>query len=388
MSNQGWRLRAAGAVGFVLVAVLAAGCGEDTAVTGFTGFDGQTAPEMTIDLASATGGLTPTAEKPAFGDPYIAGYLDGRDEAPTQDPLVTDSRMADMESRSDVEVRYLRVVWGNMNRGPEADAASAYDGPVLDWSGKATVSDGVLIPLRTIQFERNDHIVPRWLQEDPSRQKVEWVSHTGPGKDGILFAIVIPPAGDGTLAGQMKGAATDGLTEDDVFVFDTGLAKKEIKISAIQDTDELVMVDDANGVSFTGFDREDLDACPRGAMDGVWVRVENDDHLGGFFRARLAGPLGGTVGHVRGRWGVLDGGEKVFVGKIIGPRGDFLGFMRGQWDRNPDAPGRGTYNGLWNVDGRAHGMVRGQWRLADRVADGGFLRGLWAVNCNQDGGGA
>lgn len=386
MRNQIRRPRAASAVGFVLAAVLAAGCGQDTAVTGFTGFDGQAAPEMSIDLASATGGLTPTAEKPAFGDPYIAGYLEGRDEVSTQDPLVGDPRMADLEGRSDVEVRYLRVVWGNMNRGPEADAATTYDGPVLDWTGKATVSDGVLIPLRTIRFERNDHVVARWLQDDPNRQQVEWVSHTGPGRDGILFAIVIPPAGDGSLSGMMNGAATDGLTDDDVFVFTTGLARKEIKINAIQGTDETVMVDDANGMSFTGFDREDIAVCPRGTMGGVWVRVQNDAHLGGFFRARLAGPLGGTVGHVRGRWGVLDSGDKVFVGKIIALRGGFLGFMRGQWDRNPDAPGRGTFDGSWNVDGRAHAMVRGQWRLAERVADGGFLRARWAVNCNQAGG--
>jgi hypothetical protein len=121
-------------------------------------------------------------------------------------------------------------------------------------------------------------------------------------------------------------------------------------------------------------------------MEGVWVRVPNDDHLGGFFRARLAGPLGGTIGHVRGRWGVLDSGEKVFVGKIINLQGGFIGFMRGNWDRNPDLPGQGTYNGMWNVDGRAHGMVRGQWRLSDRVENGGFLRGMWAVNCNSDGG--
>lgn len=385
MSNLGWRLRAASAVGFALVAVLAAGCGEDTAITGFTGFDGQTAPEMTIDLAATDGGLTPTAEKPAFGDPYIAGYLSGRDEVPTNDPLVTDTRLADLESRPDVVVKYLRVVWGDMNRGPDADATT-FDGPILDWTGQATVSDGVLIPLRTIRFERGDHIVPRWLQDDPSRQKVEWVSHTGPGKDGILFAIVIPVAGDQTLSRETAGTANDGLTDDDVFTFDTGLAKKEIKIADIQDVDALVMVDDTNGVSFTGFDRSDIDTCPRGAMEGVWVRVPNDAFVGGFFRARLAGPLGGTIGHVRGRWGMLDTGEKVFVGKIINLQGGFIGFMRGQWDRNPDLPGQGTFNGMWNVDGRAHGMVRGQWRLSDRVENGGFLRGMWAVNCNSDGG--
>jgi hypothetical protein len=57
-------------------------------------------------------------------------------------------------------------------------------------------------------------------ETDPSRQRVEFVSHTGPGKDGILFKIVVPAPDDSTL--RRLGGQGDGLTEDDLFTFTSG----------------------------------------------------------------------------------------------------------------------------------------------------------------------
>jgi len=386
MNGQTWRLRAAGITGLTAVLALAAGCGEEALTTGSG--NPTLLPEMSIDLAQADGGLTTGAESPGFGDPYFLSFLsDATDREITDDPLTLDSRLADMEARGEIEVKYLRVIWGNMTRGPEADASDVAC-ERTDWTGQATVSDGLLLPVRVLRFERGDAVIPPWKQEDPSRQKVEWISHTCPGKDGIVFRIVVPVAGDETFTRETADTPRDGLTDDDVFTFRTGPLSKSFKLSEIQDVDELVMVDDQNGVSFVGFAREDMDpACARGAMEGAWARVADDERHGGYFRARLATPLGRVFGHVRGRWGVLPEGDRVFVGKIIGRNGEYLGHMRGTWDPS-DRPGHGTYHGGWTIEGRAHGAVRGEWRVSDRIDGGGFLRGLWIVDCNRDGDGA
>lgn len=393
MSKQGWRLRAVGFMGLGMTFLLAA-CGEDAVTNDPADLSNQVS-EMSIDLALEDGGMSATDERPGFGDAYFSSYLgEDRDIAVVDDPLTTDERLIEAERRGDVEVKFVRVLWGNMGRGPEADEERP-DYEPLDWTGGATVSDGILMPLQTIRFERKDHLIPPWRQEDPSRQKVMWVSHTGPGKDGVLLKIVIPAKDDDSLDGDAALRTNgDGLTEDDMFVFRTGPFTMEFPLSEIQDLDEVFMVDDRNGVSFVGFDRDDLsDMCPRGGMEGAWVRVENDDRRGGYFRARWVNVLGRVVGHVRGRWGVTDEGEKVFVGKIIGRHGEYKGYMRGHWEPSEDRPGRGAFMGQWlvRVEGsdqvRAKGAVRGAWAVSDRVEHGGFLRGMWKVDCNRDGDG-
>jgi hypothetical protein len=265
MSKHGWRLRAVGFVGLATT-FLIAGCGEDAVTNDPADLSNQIS-EMSIDLALEDGGMSATDEKPGFGDAYFSSYLgDDRDIAVVDDPLSTDQRLIEAERRDDVEVKFVRVLWGNMSRGPEADEERPDFEPV-DWTGGAVVSDGILMPLQAIRFERNDHIIPPWRQEDPSRRKVLWISHTGPGKDGVLLKIVVPARDDDSLDGDAALRTNgDGLTEDDMFVFRTGPLTVEFPLSKIQDLDEVIMVDDRNGVSFVGFDREDLsDMCIVGA---------------------------------------------------------------------------------------------------------------------------
>jgi hypothetical protein len=214
---------------------------------------------------------------------------------------------------------------------------------------------------------------------------VQWVSHTGCGKDGILLKIVVPAAGDTNLGDGPMTAVSDGLTEDDRFVFETGPLTVEFPLMEIQDLDSLIMVDEHNGVSFIGFDRDDIELCPRGALEGAWVRVRDDEFRGGFFRAKWMGPLGRVLGHVRGRWGVLPDGERVFVGKIIGRRGEYIGHMRGVWEPADDNPRHGIFAGRWGVCGSDRkGGVRGRWVVSDRIEHGGFLRGVWkSAGCEE-----
>jgi hypothetical protein len=325
---------------------------------------------------------------PGFGDAYFLSFLSGDEDVEiTGDPLATDARLCDLEKRPEAEVMFVRVLWGNMRRGPDA-ADVQTERLVTDWTGSARISDGLLIPLRTIRFEPRDYLVPPWRQGDPSRQKVEWVSHTGPGRDGVLLKIVVPSASDTTLRAVRASTNGDGLTADDTFSFDTEPLQVSFPLETIADLDTLIMVDDTNGVSFVGFDRDDLsDICPRGYMAGAWIRVANDERSGGFFRAKWVGALGHLKGHVRGRWGVNSEGEKVFVGKIIGRNGSYLGHMRGNWEGN--GAGQGLFAGRWEIhrpgqqERQLMGAVRGKWVVCDRLVHGGFLRGIWKANCNR-----
>lgn len=368
-------------IGVASAALFAAGCGEESPTDSPTGNIADI-PEMSIDLAAADGGTGTSDESPYFGDSYIANRLRGDLDVPLEDPLATDPRMAEMEAKHDAEVMFLRVVWGDMRRGPDGsdDEASVER---TDWSGHVEVSDGILIPLMTLAFERGDYVLPPWREQSPSRQRVEFVSFTRGGKDGLLLKIVVPSPDDTTM--HRMGGHGDGLTEDDLFTFSTGPLTLSFPLEAVADLDSVVMVDDRNGVSFLGFDREDLDdACLRGTLEGAWIRVENDERIGGYFRARWVGPLGHTLGHVRGRWGVLDG-ERVFVGKLIRRDGTYLGHLRGHWEPEPDRPGHGGFSGQWMVEGRAHGGLRGMWMLSERLDRGGFLRGVWRRFCHRDG---
>jgi hypothetical protein len=371
--------------GLVLVAAMGVGCGEDP-VSGELG-SGAGLAEMNIDLDLADGGLAPTAEEPGFGDPYFSSFLTETGEVEvTGDPLATDARVLEMERKRDAKVFYLRMVWGNHRRSPDVTEFERDD--LIDWTGGAGVSEGMIFPLRTIRFERNDHLILPWLLDEPIRNKVAWVSHTGPGRDGVLVKIVVPTPNDVSLSEESTGAG-DGLTRDDTFVFRTAALQLEFPLAAVADLDTTVMLDDTNGVTFTGFDRDDLDEfCPRGYMAGAWVRVRNDERQGGYFRAAWTNALGRVTGHVRGRWGVTEDGNRVFVGKIIGRNGSYLGHLRGEWEPG-DVAGQGSYAGRWEIHRpdavapQLMGGVRGRWGASDRIEHGGFLRGVWKANCNR-----
>lgn len=369
-----WRFRTVTLLSVLSLVALVTGCSDSPTDTTNGSAN---VPEMSMNLALPDGGTGTNAEAPYFGDSYFATYLNENQDVDVPDPMASSTRLSTAEERPEATVLFLRVIWGNLDRGPDAPDSSI---TATDWSGNAEVSDGVLIPLRTIAFEHGDHIVPRWLSPDPDFQRVDWVSHTGPGRDGILFKIFVPAPGDSNLISN-----GDGLTADDQFTFNTGPLTISFPLTEIAGLDSVITVDAHNGVSFLGFDRDDLnDLCLRGSLEGAWIRVQSDDHLGGYFRAAWIGPLGNLIGHVRGRWGVEDG-QDVFVGKIIRRDGSFLAHIHGTWAPDPDRPGTGTFGGRFGVNGDAQGGVRGRWIVSQRIDQGGFLRGVWKRFCDRDG---
>ncbi len=377
------RFRTAGWFALAAGALLLAGCGENSVMTtGTTSYD--EAPEMAIDLAAEDGGLTTGDEGPGFRDDYYASYL-GEDE-PVADPLEGDPNLERLE-RHAASVQYLRVTWGNLQRGPDADDGEG-SGPLMDWTGKATVSDGLLLPLRLIRFERGDYLIRPGFDPEVDRQTVKWVSYTTVARDGILFKIIVPSARDTTLSSLRADNPNDGLTDDDMFVFDTGPLTVRFPLTAIAGLDSTIMVDEVNGVTFTGFDAADIHPCPRGPVVGAWVRVEGDSLNGGFFRAKWMGALGGLAGHVSGRWGVLADGSRVWKGKVITPAGRYMGHVRGTWTVHEDDPDRGDLRGIWEArrpEGEPlhKGFMKGHWTVSDRVDEGGLFRGVWGHACGQ-----
>ena len=382
--NLGRPLWAVGLLSLALVMFLAVGCGEEALLaTDFPGYT-SSSEEMSIDLTQEDGGMAPTAESPGFGEEYFSRYLG--EEEPVYDPLERDPRMSQLERRG-ASVQYLRVTWGNLRRGPEAADADS-SGPFIDWTGGATVSDGLLLPLRVIRFERNDHLVRPELDAAANRQTVRWISHTGPAWDGVLLKIVVPPARDTSFVSNRPGDAGDGLTPDDVFTFETAPLQIRFPLANLAELDTVIMVDDVNGVTFTGFDPSDVNRCPRGPMVGAWVKVDGDSLNGGFFRAKWVDPRGHFVGHLRGRWGVLADGKQVFVGKIINRHGRYLGHVRGFWDTSPEDPGRGRFHGSWfrenpQGDRVQLGYVKGAWAVNEHIDDGGLMRGVWGRYCGH-----
>ena len=382
MNSMGWRtgfkLMAAAALG-----VMFAGCSSDGLTGGNDGFDD--APEMVIDLGDAAGGMDSGDESPAFGDGYISSQLTGDEPVTVAEELPEEEDMGN--------VFFLRAVWGRVTEAPETTGDDGADCGSLVWDGGLEVSDGVIRPVSTIRFERRGPFADSLIFPRENKAELNWGSTTGCGRDGVLIAILIPPPGDSLGNG-------DGLTDDDMVTFSTGPLTASFRIKDLAQLDSLIMVDDNNGVVFTGFDRDDVrDVCARGAITGVWARAENDDGAGGYFRAVWLNPVGVVWGHVRGRWGVHDG-RRLFVGKVINRGGGYEGHIRGTWhpagtrDNTADHPNRdglgragGTFHGKWIVvhpdqPEVAVGGLHGRYGIGQ--AGRGLMVGRWASRCNPN----
>jgi hypothetical protein len=363
------RLLPLAALGFLFAA---AGCGDEA--VGTPGADETF--ELTMNLEDPYGGTDTADEAPAFGDDYIASILSD------DEPVVLDEEPAlDDDGRT---VLFLRAVWGRRAALPETSGDERPDCGMTTWDGSLAVSDGVLRPLRTIRFERFGPYADALVLPRTSRSEIEWTSVTGCGNDGVLVKIVVPAAADSVGNG-------DGLTADDEVTFATGPLTISFPLGDLAELDSLVMVDDVNGVRFTGFDRDDLqDTCRRGRLRGVWAKSDTDDHRGGYFRGAWMDPVGQVWGHVRGRWGVDAEGRQVFVGKVIRRDGRYAGHVRGLWDTAPGG-GDGPFGGVWVIgrrgaDPERHvGGLRGEWTHGRRDGDltrGGWY-GVWGSLCNR-----
>jgi len=329
-----------------------------------------------IDLDQAYGGLTMTDEQPAFDDPYLIAE-DAQDEGDAfDDPLANDPEVREMERRGHGQGQgegtarprftYLRVVWG------ELDAASDEpDGDAVDWTGALHVDRGIVVVRRVILFERpGDNIVhPR-----PDRRTVAWNSHTGGHFDGLVLQIIERPQ-------DLEGEEPNQLH------FGTGPLTTSFAVAELVGLDQVFPVEPAgNAVHFVGFNLAELDSCPKGFLGGRWHDDPASEAEGGMFRGRWVGLHGLTEGHLRGRYGVNDAGERVFFGKYINRRGHFRGLLAGTWLPGEE-PGQGVFEGHWvNRQETVEGVLSGRYATAPERPVGSF-QGRWATLCDDEAAG-
>ncbi len=354
------------------------GCSDDgsegVAGTSQVGVDDYAA----IDFSQEFGGLTPTDEEEAFGEPYLLSLVAVEAEEVSDDPLQSDPEVLELEQMSmepaqpdqlQPRFTFVRITWGMLD-GP-GDAAGNFVEAVdlLDWTGLLRIDRGIAVVRRLIRFERPyDHLVYPRLD----RQTVAWFSHTGQHFDGLLVQIIESPD---DLQDEVD-------REPNRLHFETGPFSRSFVVADLPDLDEVYPVDPApSGIHFNGFRLNDITMCPKGFLSGIWLTTGEAQ---GEFRGRWIGLLGRTHGFLRGAWGVNDQGEQVFFGKYIGPHGHFRGLMRGTWEAILEQPGHGIFRGHWvNDAGDREGALGGRY-FSLPARPGGFFAGRWANACDPE----
>lgn len=307
--------------------LLLAGCSSDTPTT--------TVPADDLNLTSEYGGYTAEDEAPAFGDAELASLM--REDPVFNDDMFRSTELDSFRHLADVKFYGMAIQWGMLEGDSSVTA-------VTDWTGNIEVKYGGIHVQRTILFEMGqDYIVrPR-----VDRRTVNWVSLTTVHYDGVLLAIIVPPAPDGED------------WSDNQVVFTTGPYSRTFTLSELESLSEIVDVGpDGNQVSFNAR-LIDLEACGSGVLDGRWF--VNPSGRNGHFLGRWMSDDGLLAGHLRGHFGVRND-ERVFFGKAIGLNGRFLGFLRGTWGADPADSSMGWFEGvLANRDGLPVGEVNGTW---------------------------
>ncbi len=260
------------------------------------------------------GGLAPTSESPAFGDPMLM-TMAGDDDA--HDNLSSSPDIDSLNHQAGVNVFSVEFKWGHLQLDSTETA-------VTDWSGSLTIQRGAIIAVRTIGFDAGDYLVlPRH-----QRTELDWVSHTKQSFDGILVYVYDP------TGGQYYGNNLTFTTAPYTHTFNT---------SQLDSLSELVNVGN-NQVSINALKLTQAD-CSAGFLNGRFIRSEADRDTGKFLGLWVS--RGGLLfGHFKGHFGVRDDGTRVLFGKWIsaGPpdesdaAGTFRGLLKGQWgyDANVD----------------------------------------------------
>lgn len=336
----------------------------------FAGCDQSTDTDAPNDISSRTqsvnlddpyGGYNTANEKPAFDDPYLLANYGAENNN-----IVA---LADSDSTREQHMRvhrYLLVTWGNLRD----DSTITFP---TDWSGSLCVENGIVRPLRTIRFEYpHDYLTP-----PATRNCVEWVSHTQPDFDGVLFALHRVPCD--------SLATPDSLCASPISVtFTTGPLTVTFNQDELRNLHRVIQVDDAgNAVAFNTIVLEPH-ACPNGFLSGQWKNVSGQRY-DGIFRGEWMSENGVHAGFLRGVYGQNRRHENVFFAKWITGNGSFHGIMKGRYGRNPEASATtadGWFDGVWvSRELRIAGNVHGVWNEGTGEGEGGFFRGAWAARC-------
>ena len=347
-----------------LLLLFAVGCTDDEGPTDVSATDiSGTHPIGEIDLDQSYGGLEYRDEPVAFGDTELLAELAHLGEIGEEDSLAGED--AGLRG-DDVRRTWVRILWGRLDGRPEDVLGGAVPDRLVDWTGTISVSEGAVALSRIIRFESPwDHRLPR-----SDRQRLGWVSHTGPHFDGILVCVLSRTDSTGEASGELT--------------FRTGPLTETFDIAELDGLDERIAVDeDGNAVSFTARVAPPRPDCASGFLAGFW-RAVPDIHTspGGFFRGLVLSERGVAVGFLKGRWGMNSAGDRVFAGKLIGRTGHIRGLVQGTWDSSAEGSDTGRFQGHWAArSGERLGQLRG---LFESRGDGGlgFFSGQWLEDCD------
>ena len=319
--------------------------------------------EQKVDLEDAYGGFNTADEAPAFNDPYLISNYGADGTLAVSDNVDT----THVDRRGPL---FLMITWGNLHDDSTVTTAT-------DWTGGLCSDNGVIRAVRTIRFERADHLVPR-----SSRACIEWVSHTQPDFDGVIVALFKTNECDSLT----DPALADTLCEKPLAVtFTTGPLTITFSQEELVNLHRVITLDDGNAVAFNVITSRP-DHCPQGFLAGQWrpAPERKDNGVQGYFRGQWVTENGLHRGHLRGVYGVNRHDEHVFFGKWIVESGRFHGLLIGKYGREErtDTGENGWFEGVWMSRSLAAvGGVRGVWGTGDDSKDGGFFRGAWRQRC-------
>ena len=298
------------------------------------------------ELDKPYGGYSTSDELPAFGDAEMVTEFASDEEA--GDVVATDPEFVAGLDSTKVDAYFIRLMWGFL----------AYDSTateVIDWSGSATATKGVLALMKTIRFEFNDHVLfPR-----PDAKTIQWQSHTIGHLDGLSLVIL----------------DNDTTDSKGLFTISTPLYEHMFSYEEL-DSLELVETVSAAGqqISILAYKKQVI-PFGGGFFDGQWIKNRK---FGGEFKGRWINSLGTHAGHLRGIWGVNRHDIKVYYGKYVTLNGEFGGLIAGNWGFAADDTSKGWLEGRWVNRGlTTMGTMKGHWKLGENSASHGFFNGKW-----------
>ncbi|MBU1701837.1 MAG: hypothetical protein KJ970_03200 [Candidatus Eisenbacteria bacterium] len=343
-------------LGFILfVGLLVAGCGDDVnqPEPGAAGDD-----YSDLELNDPNGGYIETDEPEIVSDPFLMDLVGS--EGYADDPLQDDPDILEALADSSLYDLYvIRAAWGVL---PVADEASLGDAPEVDWSGSFTCSEGALLALRKIRFERDD----RFVRPRTAPDTLEFVSSTFGHFDAVLILLAIK-------SDESDGTETLTLTTEP-FTHTWTLAD----LDSLNEVYGTSIVD--HQVSIVSFSRE-AGSCERGFVMGQW-KGDREDR--GVFRGVWLGYNGTAYGFLKGHYGQRNRTQPVLFGKYFDGDGDFLGFIRGSYSHRE--PNSGRFRALWiDPDDVELGGMSGHW-VSVPAARRGFFNGRWGIKCEDNDG--
>ncbi|MCA9727206.1 MAG: hypothetical protein KC729_05940 [Candidatus Eisenbacteria bacterium] len=324
--------------------------------------DRQTAPSApeeppVLDLDSALGGFSASDEEPAFGDDAIAALVEA--EIEFEDPVSQSSEFTSLAADPTVRVYAVSLLWGDLDRA-RGLGGSGGGNSLLDWSGRARLTRGIIVVERLIGFDRLDAVDETRLDA----RQVSWTSHAALRQEGLRLSLWIRGGAQDSLfveAGPYAGAWPVDALASFVVTGDAPGSSQQITIRGLSVRDE----------------------SDEGFAQGFWIPPTS---VPGSFAGRWMGARGDVLGFVEGIYGTSSAGDRVLFGKWIDREGRFRGFLRGSWEPASDGPGlkAASFDAdlLTPASDRLErvGSCSGRWRVATGRSEGAF-EARWCLGC-------